>query len=281
MCACAAALLFSSHFLSGIVKAQQTPLPQSGSLPLNPTQAEIEKERRRLSSSDKEERRDALMRLGRMARPDASRASLGALQDAEPIVRATAARAVLSLPADEAARALLPLLQDKDEFVRQEAAYALGETRSPIAVEPLVTALERDRRESVRGAAAVALGLIGDEAAVIPLAGRLSARRRASGLFSRITRGQTTENEFVRRAAARALGQIRSRAAVPALIETLSDARAEDDVKREAARSLGMIGDAAAVPALRTALAAPDPHLSRIAYDALLKIAPTEARRPL
>lgn len=221
------------------------------------------------------------MRLGWMARPDASRAAAQALQDGSPMVRATAARALLSMPPDEAASALTPLLQDKDEFVRQETAYALGETRSRLAVQPLVAALERDKRESVRGAAAVALGKIGDESAVIPLAGRLSVRIRASGLFSRITRGRSAENEFVRRAAARSLGQIGSRAAVPALIETLSDMRAEDDVRREAARSLGIIGDAAAVPALRTALAANDPYLSRIAYESLLKIAPAEATRPL
>ena len=221
------------------------------------------------------------MRLGWMARPDASRAATEALLDSEPIVRATAARAVLSMPPDEAARALIPLLKDKEEFVRQETAYALGETRSLYAVQPLVGALERDKMESVRGAAAVALGKIGDESAVIPLAGRLSARIRSSGLFSRITRGQRAENEFVRRAAARSLGQIKSRAAVPALIETLSDPRAEDDVRREAARSLGLIGDASAVPALKTALAANDPYLSRIAYEALMKIAPAEATRPL
>lgn len=274
LAACAVALVLPILFLPSIARAQ------SSSTPLNPTQLAIEKERRRLASSDKEERRDALMRLGWMKRADASSAAVRALQDAEPIVRATAARSVLSLPADEAARALIPLLQDRDEFVRQETAYALGETHSYLAVAPLVVALERDKKESVRGAAAVALGNIGDEAAVIPLAGRLSARIRASGLFSKITRGQRAENEFVRRAAAHSLGQIKSRAAVPALIETLSDERAEDDVRREAARSLGLIGDAASVPALRRALAARDPYLSRIAYEALLKIAPTEASRP-
>lgn len=220
------------------------------------------------------------MRLGWMARPEASRTAANGLQDVEPVVRATAARAVLSLPADEAASALTPLLQDKAEFVRQEAAYALGEARSRVAVPALVAALERDKKESVRAAAAVALGRIGDESAVIPLAGRLSARMRSSGLFSKITRGQAIENEFVRRSAARSLGQIGSRAAVPALVQTLSDERSATDVRREAARSLGLIGDAAAVPALRSALAASDTYLSRIAYEALLKIAPTEASRP-
>jgi HEAT repeat protein len=275
LCACASLLILAALFLSPVA------LAQTSSSSLNPTQLAIEKEHRRLSSSDKEERRDAVMRLGWMARPDASRAAAQALKDDSPIVRATAARALLSMPGDEAAGALLPLLQDKDEFVRQETAYALGETRSHLAVPALVTTLERDKKESVRGAAAVALGKIGDESAVIPLAGRLSARIRSSGLFSKITRGQRVENEFVRRAAARSLGQIRSRAAVPALMDALSDSRAEDDVRREAARSLGLIGDAAAVPALRTALAARDPYLSRIAYEALLKISPAEANRPL
>src|SRR5687768_13785256 len=102
--ACAALLLLSSNYLCPTAAAQQSSGTQTPSL--NPTQAQIEKERRRLSSSDKEERRDAVMRLGHMARPDASRAALVALQDGEPIVRATAARAVLSLPPDEAAAAL-------------------------------------------------------------------------------------------------------------------------------------------------------------------------------
>ncbi|HEY9283975.1 MAG TPA: hypothetical protein VIP46_11030, partial [Pyrinomonadaceae bacterium] len=42
---------------------------------LTPVQREIEKQRARLSSSDAEERRDAVTRLGAMRRPDASRAA--------------------------------------------------------------------------------------------------------------------------------------------------------------------------------------------------------------
>src|SRR6201988_720620 len=60
---------------------------------LTPVQLEIEKQQRRLSSSDVEERRDAVMRLGTMRLAAASRAVVPALQDAEPIVRATAAKA--------------------------------------------------------------------------------------------------------------------------------------------------------------------------------------------
>src|ERR1043165_3751367 len=64
---------------------------------LTPSQAEIETQRQRLNSSDVEERRDAIMRLGSMRLAAASRSALRALSDAEPIVRATAAKAILSI----------------------------------------------------------------------------------------------------------------------------------------------------------------------------------------
>jgi HEAT repeat protein len=231
---------------------------------LTPLQLEIEKQRRRLESSETEERRDAVMRLGWMKRLESSRVAARALRDSSAIVQATAARAVLSLPADEAAAVLLPLLQNRDEFVRQEVAYALGETRSRVAVSALVTLLEKEKKDGVRGAVAVALGEIGDERAVVSL----------SQLLGR--RGKKDENEFVRRAAARSLGQIRSRAGVPALIAIVADERAPDDVRREAATALGLISDPAAVPSLRALVDARDPYLARIAFEALLKIERTE-----
>lgn len=251
--------------------------PSAGSASL---QQQIDIQQRRLSSSNVEERRCAVMSLGWMNRADSSRAAATALNDQAAIVRATAARAVLSLPPDEAAARLLPLLNDRDEFVRQETAYALGETRSHQATAALLALLDTEKKEGVRGAIVVALGLIGDEVAVVPLTQTLSLRVRAPGLINKVRRKKQPENEFVRRAAARSLGEIGSRAALPALIAALSDERAPDDVRREAARSLGLIGDPAAIAPLRAALSARDPYLSRIAYDALLKIAPAEAARP-
>lgn len=250
----------------GQLPDRQRCLPSSaGSATL---QQQLEIQQRRLSSSDSEERRCAAMSLGWMRRADSSRAAVVVLRDAEAIVRATAARAVLSLPADEAASVLLPLLRDRDEFVRQESAYALGETRSRRASAELLIILEKEKADGVRAAAVVALGLIGDEVAVVPLTQMLGGGKKKK------------ENEFIRRAAARALGQIGSRAAVPSLIAALSDERAPGDVRREAARSLGSIGDPVAVTALRAALSASDPYLSRLAYEALLKIAPAETKRP-
>lgn len=247
---------------------------------LTPLQREVRAQTARLSSADVEERRDAVTRLGALGRPEGSRAAAAALSDPSAIVRATAARAALSLGHDEAATLILPLLRDRDEFVRREAAYALGLTLSRIAVSALAAAVETDKRPSVRGAAAVALGQIGDATASPALAGTLARRLPASGFFGRLLRKKVEEDEFVRRAAAVSLGQIASRESVPALVEALSDTRAPSDIRRECARALGRIGDPSAIPALRSALAAQDPYLSRIAFEALKKIDPQSATRP-
>lgn len=247
---------------------------------LTPLQHEVRVQTARLSSAEVEERRDAVVRLGAMARPEGSRAAASALGDSAAIVRATAARAVLSLPPSEAATLILPLLRDRDVFVRREAAYALGLTRSTLGVQTLSSAVQTDKEASVRGSAAVALGQIGDAAAVLPLAGALTRRLQGSGFFNRLLRRKVEEDEFVRRAAAVSLGQIGSREAVPVLVEALSDERAPNDVRRESARSLGLIGDVAAVPALRSVLAHQDPYLSRAAFEALRKLDPPSATRP-
>lgn len=272
------ALALGGAASSSLVCAHTCAQSPVGALP--PVQREIEKERGRLASGDVEERRDAVARLGAMARADAARAAAAALDDAAPVVRATAARAVTFLPPEEAARMLIPLLRDKQEFVRREAAYALGLTRSSAAVEELINALARDKEAGVRGAAAVALGQMGDVRAVPALNEALGRRVRASGVLARITFRKTEENDLVRRAAAVSLGQIGSRAGVSALLAALSNEKSGDDVRREAARSLGVIGDPASAGALRAALTARDPYLSQIAFDALRKIDPVSATRP-
>lgn len=231
-------------------------------------QREIERQRLRLSSDAVEERRDALMRLGNLKRPDAARAAAGGLNDPSPVVRVTAAHAILSLPPAEAVALLTPLLQDKLEFVRRETAYALGKTRSRAAVELLANLLLVDKEAGVRGAAAVGLGQIGDETAVPALAQVLGGSKPAQNK----KKSKAEENEFVLRSAARSLGQIRSRAAVEVLIATLGDEVKAADVRREAAIALGLIGDSAAVPALRAAFSSDDPYLSEAAREALRRL---------
>jgi len=235
---------------------------------MTPVQQEIERQRQRLTSSEVEERRDALMRLGSFKRPDSSRAAVAGLNDPAPVVRVAAAHAIMSLPPQEAVALLTPLLQDKLEFVRRETAYALGETRSRSAVEPLANVLLSDKEAGVRGAAAVALGQIGDETAVPALVQALGGPRPPP----KKKKSKAPENEFVLRAAARSLGQIRSRAAVDILIAALGNQEYPSDVRREAAIALGLIGDAAAVPSLRAAFSSDDPYLSAAAREALRRL---------
>jgi HEAT repeat protein len=233
-----------------------------GSDSLTPMQREIENQRRRLSSGETEERRDALMRLGNLKRPDASRVAVAGLSDVAPIVRIAATHAILSLPPAESTPLLIPLLQDKVEFVRREAAYALGQARSRLATSSLVNALLNDKEPSVRGAAAVALGEIRDQSAVQPLVQVLAGNAGKK-------KAQNKENVFVKRAAARSLGQIRSRDGVAILISTLANDVNDNDVRREAASALGVIGDPSAAPALQVAVASSDPYLSEAAREAL------------
>jgi HEAT repeat protein len=234
---------------------------------LTPIQREIERQRQRLSSSDVEERRDALMRLGNLKRPDASRVAAAGLNDQEVQVRVAAAHAVVFLPPAEAAGLILPLLQDRAEFIRREAAYALGETRNRTAVARLSDLLSGDKEAAVRGAAAVALGQIGDETAVNALSQALSGIKKKKA---------APADEFLMRSAAHSLGQIRSRAGLPALITALSNDQNPVDVRREAAAALGLIGDPSAASSLRAVLDSSDPYLADAARQALRKLAPAK-----
>jgi HEAT repeat protein len=245
---------------AGVTSAQDSPNGRTA------IQIAIDKQKERLNSSEVEDRRDALMRLGGMRRAEASRVAQSALSDPAPIVRATAVGSVGSLPAEEAAGALLPLLSDLDEFVRQQTAYALGFTKSRRAVAPLLERLNVDKMDSVRAAAVVALGQIGDEAAVVPLVEVLSSTTDSKGKKKR------ESNEFILRAAARSLGEIRSRAAVPALIDLLGNEKMPIDVRREAATSLGLIGDSSAGSALQAAAENEDVYLARASQEALRRL---------
>jgi HEAT repeat protein len=236
---------------------------------LTPTQIEIQKHQQRLGSPDVEERRDALMRLGAMRVAAASRAAIPGLQDLSPMIRVTAAKAILSIGPEESVSFLTPLLNDKDEFVRREAAYTLGMTRSRSATAPLSEKLLNDKEDGVRAASAVALGEIADDAAVVALVGTLAPELATPAKSKR----KPEKNDFVLRAAAAALGRIKSRAGTAALISALNNEKFHNDVRREAARSLGMIGDPTAAPALRAASNSTDPFLAELAHNALRKLA--------
>lgn len=253
--------------------------------------------------SSTEMKRDALFRLRNFQSAEASRQAVPGLQDANEIVRATAAFAVIYLPMNEAFAALAPNLQDKSELVRRETAYALGKVQNPAAIAPLIQTFQRDKSAEVKNAAIVALGGIGDPGAVDFLTQILEQQRA------------TEENDFLRRSAARSIGQIAQviqikkslvvtpenflperhkyaaiekyenlandfaqfRAAVPVLTQILQNARESDDTRRETAFALGTIGDAAALPALQDAAASKDYYLAEIAKEALKKLSTVQS----
>src|SRR4029453_2988241 len=164
---------------------------------LTPEQREIQKQLERLGSSSDEDRRDAVMLLGGVPSPGASPAAGRALKDGSSMVRAVAAKAVLSLPTDESVPLILPLLQDRDEFARREAVYALGLARNRNATAAIVDRLLNDKEDGVRSAAAVALGDIADETSVVTLSTVLTGQAKR--------KGKSERNEFVLRASATAL----------------------------------------------------------------------------
>jgi HEAT repeat protein len=231
--------------------------------PQTPLQRQIEVQKNRLTSANAEERRDALMKLNLMRRPEAAGAAAASLNDADPSVRVAAAHALTSAPSRDAGNALIPLLQDKLEFVRREIAYALGESGSRDAIAPLANLLVTDKEMSVRAAAAVALGRIKDESAVMAL---------AKAIDERPPKKKAEEYEFIKRAAVEALGEIRSPAGVPVLISALTNEKNSLEIRRVAATALGKIGSNSAVPALQAAFHSDDPYLAEAARAALRRM---------
>ena len=151
--------------------------------------------------------------------------------------------------------------------VRARAAAALGASRRPSAVEPLI-ALAADPDPAVRRSAVEALGRLGDARAVDALARQLQG---AAG-----PRDEAAVS--VRVAAAHALGQIGA-AALPALAAVLHDRNQR--VREAAVDALGAIGGPSAVPALAAALGDDRSQLRQAAAKALAAIGGDDARTAL
>ena len=117
------------------------------------------------TSQDREARRRAIEELGRLDGDGITAALSLGLEDADPGVRESAARA-LGRTWDEGA--LDPLAwavrDDDDADVREAAARALGDIGGAGGVSALIAAL-RDPRGSVRESAVAALGAIGGDSA--------------------------------------------------------------------------------------------------------------------
>lgn len=250
-------LITASFALAPIVQASgQEAIPffkstQSASESVVP---DIPSLRSKLNSSNEEERREAALKLTAIATPEVLPALTSALGDPAERVRAVAATGLAAIGDPSSIQILIARLAEekKNTFVRKTIAYSLGRFKNPQATPALISLL-KDKEIEVRSASAVALTNYPDATAIQPLALALKDK-----------------SEFVRAQSARALG-VNGRAARSATSELarllLSDS--DNEVKRQAARALGLIGEPSALPALKRAEMSADPHLSRIAREAI------------
>jgi HEAT repeat protein len=203
-----------------------------------------------LSSPDWIVRMHAAKALGRIRDPEAVGPLVGLLQDKVKAVREEASTALAAI-GDAALSSLLAALTHGEWLVRLHAVEALGKTRSPEAVLPLLSALFNDQDRAVREDAVRALGQIGDARAVE----FLMTVMKEPGL---------------RPLAVEALGQIGDRRAVPVLLAVLEGLdrpkvsqpadscgdhwNEEMQTLGIAVKALGAIRDEVAIPSLMKAL---------------------------
>jgi len=203
-----------------------------------------------LASPDWIVRMHAAKALGRIKDPGAVAPLVPLLQDKVKAVREETSTA-LAVIGEAALSSLLTALTHTEWLVRLHAVEALGKTRSPEAVDPLLSVLLNDRDRAVREDAVRALGQIGDARAVEFLV-------------------TATKEQGLRPLAIEALGRIGDRCAVPVLIDVLEglerpevsrpidgcgDRWDEEMITLGAAvKALGAIQDEAAIPSLMKAL---------------------------
>ena len=203
-----------------------------------------------LASPDWIVRMHAAKALGRIHDPETVAPLVLLLQDSVKAVREETSTALAAI-GEAALPSLLGALTHGEWLVRLHAVEALGKTRSPEAVDPLLSVLFNDRDRAVREDAVRALGQIGDARAVEFL---MTAMKEPG----------------FRPLVVEALGQIGDRRAVPVLINMLEGVD-QLDVSRPidgcgdhwdedlitfgaAAKALGVIRDEAAIPSLIKAL---------------------------
>lgn len=211
-----------------------------------------------LASADWVVRMYAARALGRIGEARAVPALMPLLQDTVKAVREEAAGALAKL-GPTAVPVLIEALTHQEWLVRLHAVEALGKTRSPDAVEPLLHLLFNDRDSSLREDAVRALGEIGDARAVEfllmvlkepglrPLAadalGRIGDQRAVPALVavlqgveppehSRVIVGcgdQWTEEMAAQVAAVRSLGRLRDPETIPILVAALRNTVTRED----------------------------------------------------
>jgi hypothetical protein len=143
-------------------------------------------------------------------------------------------------------------LRSKDPGIRMEAAQKLGESKDPIAVNPLITTLKRDKNGDVRAAAEDALINIGS-----PVLNSLKPLLK-------------DQSWRVRRRVVRTIGRIKDAVAIDSLIQAI---KTDNDsyVKKVAAQSLGEIKDERSVEYLCKGLKEENLYIIAGAYRFFLR----------
>lgn len=250
-----------------------------------------------LKSSDWIVRMHAAKALGRIKDPGAVAPLVPLLQDSVKAVREETSTALAAI-GEAALSPLLAALTHAEWLVRLHAVEALGKTRFPEAVNPLLSVLFNDHDRAVREDAIRALGQIGDGRAVEflvtvmkepglrPLAvealGQIGDRRAVPVLINvlegvdrpvvaRAIEGcgdQWDEEMLTLGAAVRALGAIRDEAAVPSLMKALR----HTVTRAEAAVSLAQFGPAVIAPLLAVLARESDDNIRYHVKDTLAKV---------
>lgn len=170
-------------------------------------------------------------------------------------VRRAAAGALGKLGDPEGIKELAAALESENDL-RLRATEALGWTRSPAAVEPLLAELRRsDQPYYDRGLVAEALSEIGNGRAVPPLRTILTDEK---------------QDAHVRAAAARALGKCKDLSVTATLASMLRHPKAE--IRLASAQGLGELKDTRAVSALIAVLGVYDLNVNFAVEEALQRI---------
>jgi cyclophilin family peptidyl-prolyl cis-trans isomerase/HEAT repeat protein len=213
-----------------------------------------------LESNDPELRWRAAYALGRLGAPGTAEALIDALDDADPGVRANAARGLRAAVVDsaglreKAAGALAAALEDPHPHVRINALRALAGYRDPDLLAPIAERLG-DGDTNVAIAAAEALGALGADGAVATLEAVVRDPERRLAL-----RGAALAS-LVRLAPERGV--------------VLADSLAAGDwlARLYAARALGGAPWATAEASIRRLAADPDPRVAATALRAAAEMA--------
>lgn len=220
----------------------------------------------------------------------AEAALVAGLDDDDPEVAATAARALAEIGGARALDALFGALERGDEIVERAAAWAIAKlgARHYAAVR---AAIERRGLEGKGGEALCqilgALGHPEDRPTLLSAlrAERADLRRAAASALPALGPADESrealllaladEDPQVRAAAAQALGALGDRTVVAAMAAATSD----DDVhvRIAATRALGALGDPAASTTLRELATRADPAVAVHALEALGRLDPSDA----